>query len=137
MIVQSISEISIAAVLHRGIANKECVALKINQTVNLGQFGMMLGYQQSTELATPFTDCLFWFGDGVVEAKEWIFVYSCAGSPRKTQSKDGQTMYVVHWGRDLTMFANTNIVPILFRVDAVQIGQGPVDQPQHAALIHQ
>lgn len=138
MIVQPIAEISIVAVLQRGIANQECIVLRINQRVNLGQFGVMLGYHQGPSgIATPFRDSLFWFGDGIVEAGEWIYIYSCAGTPRKTQSVDGQTMYVVHWGRDRTMFANTNIVPILFRIDAVEVGQNPIDQPQQAALTHQ
>lgn len=128
MIVGEIAELTVISVLDRGVPNNECIAIKVNERVNLGQYGIMLGMYSHSKLATPFQDNLFWFGDGMVEKGDWIFVSTGEGQPRTSKTNDQQnSVYAVFWEKRTTVFANTNIVPILFRVDAVDVLMPPED----------
>lgn len=132
MIVDLLDEIRVMAILNRGVPNKECIAIEIKENLNLGQYGVMLGTHSSeTGGALPFNDNLFWFGDGLLEKGDWIFIYTGTGEPRKTEHPDANTTtYSIFWGRLNTVFANTSIVPLLFRSDAVDVLQPPQDVPQ-------
>lgn len=131
MIVSGITELTVSTVLDRGIPNKECIAIMANQTINLGQYGVMLGQYSGLNSAVPFRDNLFWFGDAVVEAGDWIFIYTGLGSPTKSRSTDDKyDVYSTFWGRNSTMFANSNVVPMLFRIDAVNVPTPPENSPQ-------
>jgi hypothetical protein len=131
MIVGSIDVIQLVCVLERGVPNKECIAFKVLAPTNLGQFGVMLGVSLPTGNANPIRDALYWFGDGLVKEGDWILLYTGGGEPRVTPDvKDGTTTYVLFWGRPTTLFANSAIVPILFRLDAVQLGQPTLDKAQ-------
>lgn len=131
MIVADITELSIATVLKRGVPNNECIAIQVNERVNLGQYGIMLGTSYRDNSAIPFRDNLFWFGDAVVEAGDWVFIYTGAGKPTQTKAVNQiNDVYSIFWGRLTTIFANTNVVPILFRIDAVNILRPPGDLPQ-------
>ena len=135
MIVGNISELSLVDVLDRGVPNKESIAISVHANVNLGQFGIILGSFSQTGMAVPFRDNLFWFGDGLVRAGDWIFVDTGEGHP--TQSKnhnDDGIIYTVFWNKQKTLFARSNVVPILFRVDSVDIPDPPEDVPQGPRL---
>jgi len=131
MIVANLEELTLMAVLNRSVPNEECIAIKSNERINLGQYGIMLGVYTQPNGAIPFRDHLFWFGDGFIEKGDWLFIYTGAGEPRKTTTSDGANkIYTVFWGKPATAFANTNIVPLLFRVDAVDVISPPENQPQ-------
>lgn len=131
MLVSDISQLRLVEVLERGVPYKECIAIQANEAVNMGQYGLMVGAQHQPTSALPIKDNLFWFGDGVIDKNDWILVYTCSGDPTLTKSKDGNSnIYVVHWGRPHVIFSHSNVVPILFRVDAVIVGSTPPFQPQ-------
>ena len=137
MIVNHITEITIATILNRGVPNQECIALKVNEPVNLGQFGIMVGrFNQATDAvphsgAFPYFDNLFWFGDGLTKPGDWLFVYTGSGTPRKGLAANGVSeTYSLFWGKPNTLFAESLLVPILFRVDAVHVLAPPINQPQ-------
>ena len=133
MIVSELTELRVVGVLDRGKPNKECVAIQVNQALNIGQYGIMLGNHVGGNGAIPYYDQLYWFGDGFVEAGDWIFVYTSSGKPRQTTQQNGvNRTYTVYWGRPTTMFAHTSVVPMLFRVDAVDVLLPVGDQPQSA-----
>lgn len=122
MILDQIEEITIQEVIDRGVANKERIALRVNMSVNMGRYGLLVGVHGSSEAAWPINDNFFWFGEGIVAPGDWIFVYTGPGQPRKDKLPNAeQHLYTVHWGRKTTVFADANIVPILFRMDAVRI----------------
>lgn len=131
MIVTDLQELQIYPVADRGVPNRERIAIYIKETTNMGQYGVMVGYSTHVNGAVPYQDNLFWFGDGIVNAGDWLLLYTGKGTP-KTEEWDatGGKLYSIHWGREATIFANTNIVPILFRVDAVDVATPPVDLPQ-------
>ena len=133
MIVGDVTELGIVTILDRGVPNKECIAVSVRQAVNMGRYGLMLAQHDTTESksSVPFFDNLFWFGDGVANANDWLFVYTGPGTPTSTQAANGvNRVFRLHWGKPHTVFANSMVVPILFRVDAVDILLPPSDQPQ-------
>ena len=124
-------------VIERGVPNKEAIALTANEAVNMGQFGLMVGrhYVNNSFVppngAYPYHDHLFWFGDGLVKRGDWLFVYTGSGTPGKNLAADGVSdSYRLFWGKSTTLFAESNVVPILFRVDAVYVSEPPSNQPQ-------
>jgi hypothetical protein len=131
MIVANLTELAVMAVLDRGVPNEECIAIQANERINLGQYGIMLGAYAQLNSAIPFRDHLFWFGDGFIEKGDWIFIYTGMGEPRKSTTPDGaNNTYTVFWGKPTTIFASTNVVPLLFRVDAVDVISPPENKPQ-------
>ena len=131
MIVSSITELKIITVLDRGIPNEECIAILSNERINIGQYGIMLGAYAEGNSAFPFRDHMFWFGDGFIDKDDWLFVYTGIGEPRRSKAKNEVNyIYTVFWGKSKTVFADTRIVPLLFRVDAVCVIPPPEDRPQ-------
>lgn len=132
MIVADLSELKLFPVADRGVPNSERIPILVREHTDMGQFGLMIGLNTLSGLANPLRDQLFWFGDGMVKPGDWILVYTGSGKPNKIDwhSPPGSQIYVVHWGRDKTMFANSQIVPILFKTGSVAIDQPPSDLPQ-------
>jgi len=130
MIVTLVTEITVAGVFDRGVPNQERVVLHINETLNLGQYGLMIGLRSHGGSAFPIRDNLFWFGDGFVKRGDWIYIYTGPGEPKTTTLPNSQEhLYTVHWGRNQTILHHRDLVPILFRVDAVQVPQEAVGLP--------
>jgi hypothetical protein len=122
MIVTLITEISVVGVYDRGQPNQERIVLLVNEQLNIGQYGLMIGIRANNGTAFPVRDNLFWFGDGLINKGSWIFIYTGPGTPQvSTVPNTSDMMYTVHWGRSETMFMSNDIVPILFKTDAVQI----------------
>ena len=69
--------------------------------------------------------------DGVINEGDWIFVYTGSGEARKSTGVNQESdVYSIYWGKSTTIFANSNIVPMLFRIDAVDILAPPSNVPQ-------
>lgn len=122
MIVYSIGELSLIGVYDRGVPNQERIVIQANETVNLGQYGLMIGVRSVGNSAFPVRDNLLWFGDGIVKQGDWIFVYTGPGKAKVSPIPNTDiNLYSVHWDRGTTILANQELVPILFRVDAIQV----------------
>ncbi|MGD9161987.1 MAG: hypothetical protein PVG39_26485 [Desulfobacteraceae bacterium] len=131
MIVSDITELKVITVIERGIPNEECIAILANERINLGQYGIMLGVYTQLNAAIPFRDHLFWFGDGFINKGDWLFIYTGMGEARTSKTIDGNNnIYTIFWGKPKTIFADSNIVPLLFRVDAVDVLSPPENQLQ-------
>lgn len=124
MIVSDIIELDVHGVFDRGLPNKERIAIYVKSPLNIGQYGLMIGIKASGGTAIPIRDNLFWFGDGFLNAGDWIFIYTGAGTPRASNVPGSNAkLYISHWGKPTTIFQAPELVPILFRVDAVFIPQ--------------
>jgi hypothetical protein len=131
MILPITEELTVVSILDRGVPNQECIALQINQPVDLGQFGIMIGVLGADGYAVPIRDQLFWLGGARVEAGDWIFINTGDGEPRLSKTFDQQhNIYTVFWKKTNTVFANTNVVPILFKVETVDVLRPPINRPQ-------
>ena len=131
MILQNITQLSITTILNRGVPNQECISIRVNQVINTGQFGLMLGRYNQGASAIPYFDNLFWFGDALMHPGDWMFVYTGAGTPSHILAANAENrIYYLYWGKPNTLFAEPVIAPILFRVDAVDVLAPPTNQPQ-------
>lgn len=131
MILDYITEISIHSIPDRGIPNRERIILYIRENLNIGQFGIMLGLKTEGGAAYPMRDNLFWFGDVYLQGGDWIFLYTCPGSPRTFPIPNtNNTVYIIHWGREKTILANPELTPILFRIDSVIVYNSIEQIPQ-------
>lgn len=123
MIVNLITELS-AGVFDRGIPNQERIVLFVNESVNLGQYGLMIGIRGGNNGAVPIRDNMLWFGDGMVNKGDWIFVYTGPGEAKTTQLPNNkERLYSIHWGRKETILHHHDLMPILFKVNAVIVPQ--------------
>lgn len=132
MIVADLAELKLFPVADRGVPNLERIPIQILQPTDMGSYGLMVGVSGTNNFATPVQDNLFWFGDGTVNAGDWILVYTGSGTPRRDDwpNPPGSKIYTVHWGKSKTVFANSMIVPILFRTDSIDVGLMPDNLPQ-------
>lgn len=132
MIITDLKELLLYPVADRGVPNSERIPILVQEHTDMGQFGMMIGYSGMNGVANPFRDNLFWFGDGFVKPGDWILLYTGSGVPRTDDwdAPSGSKIYTIHWGRSKTMFANTLVVPILFKIGSVNVGLPPGDLPQ-------
>jgi len=122
MILEPLTELTIAKVFDRGVPNKECIAISVNAPLNTSQYGILLGaasYDGNTTV--PIKDNFFWFGEGSLNAGDWIFIYTGSGTSSSGPSLDGLSkLYTLYWGRPMTILYDSNVVPVLFRMDSVQ-----------------
>jgi hypothetical protein len=122
MIVGDIIELEMFGVIDRGLPNKERIMIRAAETVNLGQYGIMIGVQINNGVAVPIRDNLLWFGDIALRAGEWLCVYTSPGTPKISDIPNSdEDMISIYWGRTSVVFKNINIVPILFRIDSVVV----------------
>ncbi|QXA15714.1 hypothetical protein I6L33_00365 [Aeromonas sp. FDAARGOS 1403] len=127
MQVSPISELEIRGVFDRGHPNLERIGIYVHTPLNIGQYGIMLGIKANVGFACPIRDNLFWFGDGMLNSGDWIFIYTGAGVPQSSIIPGGTSkLYSTYWGKPTTVFHTQEIVPMLFRADAVQV---PIEQP--------
>lgn len=121
MIVGDIIEFTVD-VHDRGVPNQERIVLYANDTVNLGQYGLMIGIRSTGNSAVPIRDNFLWFGDAIINKGDWIFIYTGPGEAKSTELPNSTNrLYSIHWGRQKTILHHDDLVPIFFRVDAVQI----------------
>jgi hypothetical protein len=122
MRVNDLTELTVVGVYDRGVPNQERIVIFANLLANLGQYGVMLGLRAAGNSAVPIRDNLYWFGDGLINPGDWIFLYTGPGNATVTNLPNAQErLFSLHWGRPQTVLHNVGIVPILFKVDAVAI----------------
>ena len=116
-----ISEIELFGVVDRGIAGQERIVMRINSSINIGEYGIILGMSQgSPGVAVPIYDHFFWFGVGTVTPTQWIHLYTGEGIPDKgVGSVSKEDIFNVYWGKEKTIFDLKTTVPILIRIGAV------------------
>ena len=119
--------------VERGVPNQERIVIRANDIVNMGQFALLLGVRQQLATAAPIRDNFYWFGDGVVSRGDWIFVYTGPGEGRMNELPGTtEKLYTVHWGRTQTVLHSVEVVPVLIRIDAVQVPTEQHTLPGHS-----
>ena len=134
MLLQSIPELEIIGVYDRGKANAERIVLKAQSTIDMVRYALLVGtvaVDGAMRYIYPARDAFFYFGPGTIQAGQWLIVYTGSGEALTTTMQGtGETVYVVHWGRQNTMFANSSIAPALVRLDTIEIVPPPSNVPQ-------
>lgn len=124
-------DVSLIGVYDRGVPNQERILIQANQNVQMASYGVLIGQSTGAASAVPYRDNFFWFGEGLVEAGAYVFVYTGPGEYRRTSMPNGAPAHVFHWGKETTVFANSSVVPVLIRVDMAQVGLSPANTPQN------
>lgn len=124
MILPVVYELSMIGVVDAAVPNRERIVLRPTQTINLAQFGIILGQKGDNELVTPLLDHFFWFGEFVVQPPCWLVVYTGPGVFSQTRDPvSNETAYSLHWGKTTTVFDLPSIVPVVVRIGAILSGK--------------
>jgi hypothetical protein len=124
-----IPELKLIGVFDAGVPRRERIVLKVEQRLDIGWYALALAMRaQPAGTAQPLPDSLFWIGSGTVDPNDWFFIYTGAGS-KTTMPAEGAhgKLFIEFWGRDVTVFHDSQIVPVLWRLSGVTIER--VDPP--------
>lgn len=117
------TELKFFGVFNSGVPNQERLVFQVTERVNLAQFGIFVCLRNANGTASPILDNLFWFGEMHVSPPTWIVVMTCPGVYESTfHPNTKEPMQVFFWGRKKTVFENSNIVPVVFQMSSVLIG---------------
>lgn len=135
-----IDTLALVGVFDRGVPNMERVVIRALRATEMAQYAVIVGWNPlgPGTPARPLNNLYFWFGDGLVHTNETIFLYTGQGEPRKTTlAGTSDTAYVVHWGMETTLFADTRFVPIIMAMGQILIANPPQNLPQVGRLSEQ
>jgi len=105
--------------------------------VNVAQFGLFVGFLEHGQTAAlPYTDKFFWFGEGMIQAGDVIRIYTGSGENSAAVTADSRRIFTLYWGRPTTLFANSQVVPVLFRMGGVIVGREASDLSQVPQLLN-
>lgn len=144
MTIGVIDSLKIIGVYDHGVPNKERIAIRVDAPCDLSEYCLFLATPGIEGNATPVRDHMLWFGHGYVEAGDWIIVYTASGVTTTTNLADDKGMLsksrviAVHWGKDMTVFQNRAVAPMLVHLAAVAIPAPPAPQfqgnPQQSSI---
>lgn len=137
IVLPHIDDLELLGVFDRGIANRERIVVRAKKATEMAQYGIIVGYNPMGPgtVSRPYNDYFFWFGDGIVQRNETVFVYTGAGDPRKTTIEGtDEVAYVVHWGQPSTLFADSRNVPIIVALSQILVPGPPTNELQLTKL---
>lgn len=138
MTVSTIDSLKIVDVYDHGVPNMERIAIYVNEACDLSEYCLLLGIPGGGGGATPIRDHMLWFGHAYVQKGDWIMVYTASGTTMYTPLADGEgattskRMISIHWGKEMTIFQNRAVTPMLIKIGAVGIPAQP--QPQFQGI---
>jgi hypothetical protein len=117
------SELSMLGVLDAGVPNQERIILRPTEEVNLAQFGVLVGVRIDSGDLIPLHDNFYWFGEIQIPAPSWIVLATGKGEPKVTHHPNtGHPIYWFYWGKTATIFNGPIIIPIVFQIGAILLG---------------
>ncbi|WP_423159397.1 hypothetical protein [Stenotrophomonas geniculata] len=122
-------DISVEAVIARGLANQERIVLRANMETYTANIGLMLGYRQKDEALIPLRDRMYWLGAGTVKAGSIINVYTGSGEQTAFDNGNGTSTYNLFWGLQFVAFDVPQVEPVLFRLGEATVGARPLLGP--------
>ena len=126
MILPTIHELTVVGVADAGVPNRERIVLRPTQAVDLAEFGLFIGIKTTLDMVTPAPDLFFWFGELTVHPPAWIVIYTGSGQYQQSiVPGTTDTAHTYHWGRPHTLFHTPEVVPVLFRLGGIEIGDSP------------
>jgi hypothetical protein len=116
-------DLSLYGVKAPGVPNQECVYLRANVDVNIGEYLLLTGWELTDNIAVPLPNDVFWPGHVSVNAGTWVLIFTGPGQTQFTTLDNGEPGVVLHWGKPTTVFNFPKVKPVLVRIDAVQVGK--------------
>jgi hypothetical protein len=100
----------------------ERVVLRPSDTINTAAYGVMIGIRQPTGHVIPLRDSFFWFGEVRIGPPSWILLFTRPGQYGVTKHVDGNPVHSFFWQRQQTVFTSESIVPVVFEIGSLAIG---------------
>jgi hypothetical protein len=124
VVVPVIAELRLLGAFDRGVPNRERITLRVQgQSVNLGNYFLILASQRQPYSAAPIPNQSLWLGEMALEPWTWLHVFTGHGSPRlTTQQKTGEAAYVMHWGNRAVLLKDEHVVPVILQVGGITVG---------------
>src|SRR5665213_3607696 len=69
-------ELSLFGLYEPGVPGKERIVLRPTESVNLAQFGIMLGWKLANGNVVPINDNFFWFREMIAVTPSWIIIFT-------------------------------------------------------------
>jgi hypothetical protein len=121
-----IEEIVIQGVYDRGVPNKERIALKVLESVDLSRCLLLLGFPINPTSAYPLKNHVFLLGQEQVVPPHWILIYTGPGERKLTREVHSrEPALVLHLGEARTILHDERVAPILISVDGILVGSAP------------
>ena len=122
----TIPELTLLGAYEHGVPNKERVVLRAEVPVDLGFFAVVLGLRNPSPegalLATPLVDSMYWLGSTLIQAGDWVFLFTGPGTPTVTRSNDNRcNLHITFWNRPKTVFHDKRVIPLLWRLNGINI----------------
>jgi hypothetical protein len=126
MILPISEEIDVLGVANRGTPNKERILAKARVSLELQEFLLLAGILQPDKTVSIIRNILFAFDQLTVPAGSWIVIYTGPGKSEVSRlATTLEPAYVFHWGFSEVLFTRPDIVPVFFRVNAIDYEGGP------------
>jgi hypothetical protein len=119
----SVPELTIIGVFDPGVPNEERIVLRPEVVVPLNGYGIAVGIPAPGVGALPLFDNCFWFPEIEVSPPAWVILFTGPGKTKTFSTVEGENVLTLHWQRPYTIFGGSEVIPILFRVDAAAIGE--------------
>jgi len=130
-----IYELELLGVFDARIPFKERIVLKATVRVDISSFAVAAGYRTSSQTAIPMRDHFMWLGNQILEAGDWLFLYTSTGNGSVNPIPNSNNkLYIGHWQREHTVFNSPLIVPLLFRLGGLIIEAAPNHLPDNSPL---
>ena len=129
----NLSELHLVGVADRGVPNKERIIFRPREVVELQRYFVGLGFvtDATKGLFLPHKDRIFYFPEAYPTESDWVVLYT--GKGQETTSElptTGETAHTFFWGAENVLFTQSQVIPTLFRIGALQIPeQGPLNLP--------
>jgi hypothetical protein len=107
--------------------------LRPTDSVNLAQFGVLAAVRSNEGYVTPAPNLFFWFGDVAITPPSWIILFTGKGQSKPAPLiEHGIPVHVFYWNLENTIFNNTNVAPVVFKINSILVGHNvlPPDKRQ-------
>jgi hypothetical protein len=144
MFFDTITSLQLMNVHDHGVPNLERIAIHVREACDLGEYCLFIGLPAADGSVAPLKDHMLWFGNGFVNPGDWIFVYTASGFTTvqpyglpPAGSSIQPRLINIHWGKDHTMFQNRALVPMLIRMNGLNMPAPPQPSYQGSANLGQ
>jgi hypothetical protein len=118
-----IPELQLLGVFDPGVPRRERIVLKVEAQIDIGWYAIILAIRgQPSGHIAPLRDSMYWIGSGSVQPNDWIFLFTGSGQQITLPAEgDHGKLFVEFWGREETVFHNSQIVPVLWRLSGITV----------------
>jgi hypothetical protein len=119
-------EIQLLGVADRGVPNKERVLARTLNVMHLGKYVLTAAVLQPDRTVNIIPNMLFIFHNFQLLKSSWVVIYTGKGNQEISRLPTShEPAYVFHWGFDQVIFSRRDIVPALFRIEALNYEGSP------------